>query len=428
MYRFGAGVDIEQDYIDSRGILPLSEWFIKKSVLTTKNHSFGKFDELCLLIAVNDRGNAFSVLVSFALRPTIVCASAAHKVIALVTQPSGILTPLTLIKADHSPRRSMVLENPRRLDKNHSEPAQSQARLLIAASTSPIHLFSHLRSVSEPSGSDSLEEARTDDRTNSSDEPQNLHGSRSSPDGEGGVPQSMSLPPQILITHSPHVSDEQHIDNALQRRNLGIDTTECEDDQDPEMSTSASFTISIYRTNEDVMEFIHDGIEYARECYRNQTNPRMTRSFEIPLHHSNSAIISLLRRAQLEGLVTLIRARPKSECYEVGFRPPQALGYPYATIADPHWWAGKSAGEIKAGPMASKGAIREAKAAVRRREGRLSAATVGGKSPMSAAQRRVNNKLEEGLRRQNEGLRMYDSDGEDTRKDSVGDGFGASKC
>ena len=72
-----------------------------------------------------------------------------------------------------------------------------------------------------------------------------------------------------------------------------------------------------------------------------------------------------------------------------------------------------SAGQVKAGPMASERAVREAGAALRRKEGRRLAASGGGKSPGSAAERRRDDKLEEGLRRQTEGLPMYDMDEED---------------
>jgi hypothetical protein len=193
---------------------------------------------------------------------------------------------------------------------------------------------------------------------------------------------------------------------------LSIGSREGVDDPSHEMSPSASFQISAHHTNAEVMEYVHDGIEYARDCYLNGTIPRMTRRFEIPLVLSASTTLTVIRKAALEGLAKLIWTTPQLECYEVCFRPPPVYGYPYATIAEPHWWVGRSAGEVRAGPMASARAVREAEAAAWRKEGRRSAAAGGGKSSVSAAQRRINDKLEEGFRRQAEGLTMHDPDQE----------------
>jgi hypothetical protein len=312
----------------------------------------------------------------------------------------------------------MVQEGLRDLADNRLKPPQGHERPVMAASSSPVHLFSHRRPSSEYDGGNHFTEVREDNRARRSGEPQKAQKSWSSPSGDAEVPHTIPTPPRILITPVPRASDaQQHAETTLREDCLGIDLTEGDDDPSHEMSSSARSKISDHRTNAKVMEYVHNGIDYARECYLNGTNARMTRRFEIPLVPSASATLTVLRKAALEGLVKLIWTTARLECYEVCFRPPPVYGYPYATIAEPHWWVGRSAGEIKAGPMASTRAVREAEAAVRRKEGRRSAAAGGGKSPVSAAQRRINDKLEEGLRRQAEGLTMHGSDGEEPRED-----------
>jgi hypothetical protein len=228
---------------------------------------------------------------------------------------------------------------------------------------------------------------------------------------EVAVPESLSKPSHIPALGAGQATYAQpQAEHVLPQIRLEPPESEDEDDATDAFDANAAHNISTTRTNEEVFELIQDGIEYARECALNGQNPLTCRRFEIPLAVSLSEVIQTLRDAASERLVHLIWSTPHRECYEEGFRPPPVYGYPYAAIADPHWWVGRTAAHVKAGPMADEKDIREAEGVVRRRDERRVAA--GSKSRRAS---QIEDKLAEGLRRQTEGLPMCDSDsdGED---------------
>jgi hypothetical protein len=299
----------------------------------------------------------------------------------------------------------------------------------MSVSDLPLQLFSHITPVVEPVHEDTGAgmTMRQDERERTSDAGLGaplgsgyLEDDRRQVDREHRDPvveevavrESLSKP-----SHTPALGAGQATYAPPQAEHvpvpeIRIEEPESEDDATDVFDPNAAHNISTTRTNEEVFELIQDGIEYARECALNGQNPLTCRRFEIPLAVSLSEVIQTLRDAARERLVDLIWSMPHRECYEVGFRPPPVYGYPYATIADPHWWVGKSEAHIKAGPMADKKDIREAEGVVRRREERRVAA--GSKSRRAS---QIEDKLAEGLRRQTEGLPMCDSDSDSDGED-----------
>jgi hypothetical protein len=164
----------------------------------------------------------------------------------------------------------------------------------------------------------------------------------------------------------------------------------------------------------DMLYLIQDGIDYTRTCYRKGENPRSIRKFRIRTITSSETLTTLRKAAQVD-LVHLIWSTDVEECYYVGSRLPPDHGYPFATIAPAHWWAGLSGAHIKAGPLADKSRIRHAEVTLRDKAKR-EAAEARRKTPKSKAGlalKEEREKMEEGLRRQDAGLPMCDFDTED---------------
>jgi hypothetical protein len=123
----------------------------------------------------------------------------------------------------------------------------------------------------------------------------------------------------------------------------------------------------------------------------------------------------MLRKAYQNGFAVLIYTASDEECYEVGIEP---LKPEFRAGIDPQWWVHKTAGEIKAGPLADDAEINKASATLKGLETkRLKDEQKGA---VARRQRGVEGKLEEGLRRQETGERMWDDDSEE--------GYGRRQC
>jgi hypothetical protein len=168
----------------------------------------------------------------------------------------------------------------------------------------------------------------------------------------------------------------------------------------------------------DMLYLIQDGIDYTRTYYRKGENPRSTRKFLIRATTPSEILTTLQQAAQVD-LVYLVWSTDVGECYNVDSRHPPDHDYPFATIAPPHWWAGLSAAQVKAGPLADKPSIRHAEATLRDKAKR-EAADARRKTPRSRAglaMKEEREKLEEGLRRQNAELPMCKSDRDDRSRE-----------
>lgn len=105
----------------------------------------------------------------------------------------------------------------------------------------------------------------------------------------------------------------------------------------------------------DLSERILDCVDYSRACLQKGKSPAVTSNFCIPVIDPPSKIHQTLQNAVEEGIAHLVWSAPSEECYELGVRPaPVPSGYPYAVIAEPQWWVGRSNAQIRAGPYANK--------------------------------------------------------------------------
>jgi hypothetical protein len=126
-------------------------------------------------------------------------------------------------------------------------------------------------------------------------------------------------------------------------------------------------------------------------------NPRVTRRFPIRIANPTSKIFSILRQAAKCWTAHLVFSKPDIEYYGLGVPPaPVPNGYPYFSSGR---WVGLNAAQVRAGPMAQSSQLREAK----RREEQSN----NDNSKLNLELRII----EEGLRCQEQGLPMYDSDG-----------------
>jgi hypothetical protein len=157
---------------------------------------------------------------------------------------------------------------------------------------------------------------------------------------------------------------------------------------------------------------IHSGIEYTTSRATKGLPPMQSTRFAIPLRtatytpsRAHTRALSLLQA----GPATIIRTSPTHVVFELGMPIPYVVseGAGVRLIHSPHWWVGKSAAEVKAGPHAEEKDVRRATAnlkglATKKRK----------KVGKTAREREIEAKLAEGLRRLKARLRMYD-DGED---------------
>ncbi|KAH7067451.1 hypothetical protein BKA63DRAFT_582333 [Paraphoma chrysanthemicola] len=155
---------------------------------------------------------------------------------------------------------------------------------------------------------------------------------------------------------------------------------------------------------------IYNGIRYSRAQLRKNLPIMQTTHFTIPVPPDTPAdgtALVLLRRAEEDGFATFVLESSFHIVFELGMPVPYVVpeGAGVRLIHDPQWWAGKSAAEVKAGPHA------EAKD-VRRAEGNLKGLATRNekKAVKSKRQREMEEKLREGLRRQDAKGKMCDSD------------------
>lgn len=164
-------------------------------------------------------------------------------------------------------------------------------------------------------------------------------------------------------------------------------------------STSHSPNLSPVRDDDGNLALVEECISYVREALASQPPHPLTHSINIPVSaFPSSESCILLRQAVLEGLAQLASATSNTETYTIACRPPVApLG-----IGE-HWWVGLTPAQVRAGPWADKDDIRQAEGELAKLEERkrLSRQRRNGRLSLEL---RV---IDEGLRRQREGLRMY---------------------
>jgi hypothetical protein len=132
-----------------------------------------------------------------------------------------------------------------------------------------------------------------------------------------------------------------------------------------------------------------------------------TTRFRIPretLRYKPSATearaLSLLRK----GPATIIMTSNSIVVYEIGMPIPYLVpeGAGVRLVHTPHWWVGKSPAEVRAGPHAEEADIRKQASKIKELETKARK-----KLGKTLREIEIERKLEEGLRRQEEGLKVY---------------------
>ena len=162
---------------------------------------------------------------------------------------------------------------------------------------------------------------------------------------------------------------------------------------------SHSPTLSLLRNEDGNLALVEDCISYVREALTSQPPRPFTHSSNIPVSaFPTSESCILLRQAALEGLAQLAFATSDTETYTIARRPPVAP----LDIGE-HWWAGLTPAQVRAGPWADEEDVRQAEGELAKLEERKTLSRQRKNGRLSLELRVI----EEGIRRQKAGLRMY---------------------
>jgi hypothetical protein len=145
----------------------------------------------------------------------------------------------------------------------------------------------------------------------------------------------------------------------------------------------------------EVLARIREGIHYVSRLAPDEL-PAVDQHFILPSKPQTTAL-RLLREASNKGLATFIWSSDREECYALGV-PPAPHSRPFPSGLGAQWWAGKTPGEIKAGPFATDREARTAQGVIGRRVKRK-------KSGLRLKAEEQN--LKEALRRQEAGECMF---------------------
>ncbi|KAF2647954.1 hypothetical protein K491DRAFT_784392 [Lophiostoma macrostomum CBS 122681] len=173
------------------------------------------------------------------------------------------------------------------------------------------------------------------------------------------------------------------------------------------------------------MNRITDAIDYSSECHKAGKPPLTVGRFEVTISTAPIADM-LLQGAVDDKLAVLIWHTHEKNCYEIGIRPvPPAFSTNVGL--DPHWWVGKSDAEVKVadGPLATKAQVKKMEAFLKGLETKKN--KPAKKKAVATQKKETEDKLAEGLRRQEAGEQMYDSDSESGEEGSSPSGEESSQ-
>jgi hypothetical protein len=158
---------------------------------------------------------------------------------------------------------------------------------------------------------------------------------------------------------------------------------------------------------------IHEGIAYTLSQNSSDLPIMQTTRFSIPLKtsaYTPSATEALALSLLEESPATLISTSPSHIVYELGVPIPYFVpeGAGVRLIHTPHWWVGKSAAEVRAGPYAEDVEIRKAAAKVKEL-----ATKQGKKVTKTLKELEIEAKINGGLRMQARNRSLSDEDESD---------------
>jgi hypothetical protein len=151
----------------------------------------------------------------------------------------------------------------------------------------------------------------------------------------------------------------------------------------------------------EIIERILSAIDFSKAKKKAGQSVKQTTRFTLSKDTDRSAF-NLLREATNNGLAKLIFTNPEEECYEIA-----APDQPQHKGLDPQWWEGKSAAEIRAGPLADREDIEVADSFLKKKKAK--SGKRDEKRRVQRSKKKVEDKLAEGLRRQEAGERMWNA-------------------
>jgi hypothetical protein len=155
---------------------------------------------------------------------------------------------------------------------------------------------------------------------------------------------------------------------------------------------------------------ICEGIDYTTSQNSSDLPIMQTTRFSIPLETSTyapSAVEATALSLLQNSVATIISTSPSHIVYELGVPVPYFVpeGAGVRLIHTPHWWVGRSAAEVRAGPYGEEADIRKHAAKVKEL-----ATKKGKKATKTLKELEIEQKLNEGLRRQAQNLNPWDED------------------
>jgi hypothetical protein len=155
---------------------------------------------------------------------------------------------------------------------------------------------------------------------------------------------------------------------------------------------------------------IREGIDYTTSQNSSDSPVMQTTRFSIPLRTSTyapSAVEATALSLLQDSVAAIISTSPSHTVYELGVPVPYFVpeGAGVHLIHTPHWWVGKSAAEVRAGPYGEEVDIRKHASKVKEL-----ATKKGKKVTKTLKELEIEQKLSEGLRRQAQNLNPWDED------------------
>lgn len=187
---------------------------------------------------------------------------------------------------------------------------------------------------------------------------------------------------------------EQHFDGGMTERDNGRRLEAQTDDR-----------INIPDSEYQLLDHIQECIQYTRSCLSQNPpqTPHIVTNIPASITNPPSLACKTLRKAAQSGIAQLAWSSEQEEVYTIGVPPPvKPVGW------GEHWWLGLSPAQVRAGPGADEHHIRRTEGHLRQKAKRGVKAEKNRNGRLNVALR----KAEEGVRRQEQGLRMYGSEDE----------------
>jgi hypothetical protein len=185
-----------------------------------------------------------------------------------------------------------------------------------------------------------------------------------------------------------------------------------EDDQDVEEEDDEA----VDEESDPLLYRVLTGVEYTRAQDAQGRPVMQTTRFVLNTREQiHRRALRVLREAGRDGIATRVAMDDEREVWEIGVpRPDWVTEGALGGVHDPQWWHGLDAAEIRAGPHADDADVNRARTVLKGVETRRKNTLKKSAGEKSKKQQDTDSKLEEGLRRQQLGLKMNDSDDSET--------------